>query len=261
MAGRIAGIIRERLGETFELSGLDLAPVAGVRSFVGDLADLDSIKPAFEGQEAVVHLGADARGEAPWTSVLSNNILGTHNVLEAAREAGVARVVFASSNHVVGYVPEREEPYKSVFDGRFGDVRHPFPLVAADRVRPCCFYAVGKAAGETLGSLYHDQYGISFIALRIGGVLMEEGWQRGSPGGLAMWLSHRDAAQLIQKSIDAPPSVGFAVVYGMSNNSLRIHEIETAEKLLGYRPEDDAGHELDPGRGPHVSQYDLAHPQ
>ena len=75
---------------------------------------------------------------------------------------------------------------------------------------------------------------------------MEDHWWRERGSGLAMWLSHRDAAQLVERSIDAPPSVGFAIVYGMSNNTLRVHEIESAERLLGYRPQDDAGVELHP---------------
>ena len=94
---------------------------------------------------------------------------------------------------------------------------------------------------------HHDQYGISFIALRIGGVLTEPDWHRRSHAGLAMLISHRDAAQLVERSIEAPSSVGYAVVYGMSNNALRIHDIESAEELLEYRPQDDAGTELLPG--------------
>ena len=79
---------------------------------------------------------------------------------------------------------------------------------------------------------------------------MEDGWWRERGSGLAMWLSHPDAAQLVERSIDAPPSVGYAIVYGMSNNTLRIHEIESAEKILGYRPQDDAGVELKPRSEP-----------
>lgn len=89
---------------------------------------------------------------------------------------------------------------------------------------------------------------------------MEEGWQRRSYPGLAMWLSHRDAAQLIERSIDAPQSVGYQIVYGMSGNSLRIHEIETARSVLGYRPQDDAGEELDSQAGPAETYYRRAHP-
>ena len=260
-AGRIGSIVRRFLGDKYELSGLDLVEVEGIKSHVGDLAELDAIRPAFGGVDTVVHLGADARGEAPWESVLRNNIAGTYNVMEASREAGVSRVIFATSNHVAGYHPEKEEPYKAVFEERFGDIRQPMDLLTTDLVRPCCYYGVGNALGEVLGSYYHDRHGISFIGLRIGGALEEEGWYRRSGAGLAMWLSHRDAAQLIERSIDAPPSVGYAIVYGMSNNTLRIHEIESAERILGYRPQDDAGVELDPKKGPPTPYYPQAHPE
>ena len=258
-AGRIGSVIRRFLGEKYELSSLDIVEVKGIESHVAGLAELDAIRPAFEGKDAVVHLGGDARGEAPFDSVLRNNILGTQNIFEAAREAGVGRVVFASTNHVVGYYPEKEEPYKAVFEGRFAEIRQPVRLLTTDLIRPCCHYGVGKALGEALGSYYHDRYGISCICLRIGGVLMEERWWQERGSGLAMWLSHRDAAQLIERSIDAPPSVGYSIVYGMSNNTLRIHEIESAERILGYRPQDDAGTELDPPKVPLEPYYETDH--
>ena len=260
LAGGVGSVVRKFLGEKYEMSALDLTPVEGVESHVADLSDLDAIRPAFVGQDVVVHLGADARGEAPWDSVLKNNIIGTYNVMEACREAGVARVVFASSNHVAGYVPEKQEPYNAIFEGRLGEVRWPFPLITTEATRPCCYYAVGKAFGESLGSFYHDRHGISFIALRIGGVLFEHEWYRKYKGGLSMWLSHRDAAQLIQRAIDAPASVGFSIVYGISGNTLRVHEIESAEKVLGYRPQDDAGVELDPGVVDDSPYLERAHP-
>ena len=258
-AGRIGGIVLRTLGSRYELSALDRSEVEGVPSLAADLADLDAISPAFEGQDAVVHLGAEPSGGAPWESVLPNNIVGTYNVMEACRLAGVRRVVFASTNHVVGYYPEKDDPYRAVFEGRLHDAPRPFPLLTAEQMRPDCLYGVSKAFGEALGSLYWDRYGISFIALRIGGLSMEEGWQRQSYPGLAMWLSHRDAAQLIERGIDAPDSVGFLVVYGISNNALRVHEIETAERVLGFRPRDDAGDAPDPGT-PTGAYYGRAHP-
>ncbi len=244
-AGRIGGIVRRFLSSKYELSALDRVAVEGIPSRIADLADLDAIRPSFEGQDAVVHLGADPSGGAAWDSVLPNNIVGAYNVMEACREAGVRRVVFASTNHVVGYYPEKDDPYRAVFEGRLDDAPKPFPLLTAERVRPDCLYGVSKAFGEALGSFYWDKYGISFVALRIGGVNMDEGWHRQSYPGLALWLSHRDAAQLIERSIDAPHSVGFLVAYGISNNTLRIHEIETGERSLGYKPQDDAGDTLD----------------
>ena len=258
-AGRIGGIVRRFLGSKYELSALDREAVEGVPSHVADLADLDAIRPVFTGQDAVVHLGAEPSGGTPWESVLPSNIVGAYNVMEACREAGVKRVVFASTNHVVGYYPEKDDPYRAVFEGRLDDASGPFPLLTAEQTRPDCLYGVSKAFGEVLGSLYWDKYGISFIALRIGAVSTDTEWYRQSYPSLAMWLSHRDAAQLIERSIDAPHSVGFLVVYGISNNTLRIHEIETAERVLGYRPQDDAGDALDPGADT-GAYYNRAHP-
>ena len=257
-AGTIGTVTRPRLLERFELSILDLKEVEGVETHVADIADLDAIRPAFEGKDVVVHLGGDPRGQAPWESVLGNNIVGVRNVLEASRLAGVGRVVFASTNHVVGFHPEKNESYKALFEGRFGDIRQPMELLTTEQTRPCCLYGVSKGFGELMGSFYHDRYGMSFIALRIGGVLWEEGWERRWPSGLAMLLSHRDAAQLLERSIDAPPSVGFAIVYGLSDNTMKVHELDSAKRLLGYRPQDDAGTELEPGLDV-PAYYEMAH--
>ena len=93
-----------------------------------------------------------------------------------------------------------------------------------------------------MGSYYHDQYGISVICLRIGWVMTPDDPTFSAPS-LSLWLSHRDAAQLIERSIDAPASVGFAIVHGMSKNSLRIWDIETARDTIGFDPQDGAGEE------------------
>ncbi len=73
-----------------------------------------------------------------------------------------------------------------------------------------------------------------------------------------MLLSHRDAAQLLERSIDAPPSVGFAIVYGLSDNTMKVHELDSANRLLGYCPQDDAGTELEPGLDV-PAYYEMAH--
>ena len=135
-AGTIGTVTRPRLLERFDLSILDLKEVEGVETHVADIADLDAIRPAFEGKDVVVHLGGDPRGQAPWESVLRNNIVGVRNVLEASRLAGVGRVVFASTNHVVGFHPEKDESYKALFEGRFGDIRQPMELLTTEQTRP-----------------------------------------------------------------------------------------------------------------------------
>ena len=240
MAGQIGGIIRRELGECYELSGIDRVDVEGTPTRVADIANLNDILSAFEGIEAVVHLGADPSPQASWESVLSSNIVGTRNVYEAARLSGVKRIVFASSNHAVGNYPLRQDPYKAIYDGRLGEVRRPFAPLTTDLLRPDSYYGVSKAFGESLGSYFHDEYGISVICLRIGWVMTPDD-PSFSPAALSLWLSHRDAAQLIQRSIDAPLSVGFAIVNGESDNTLSIWDIESTRRILGYVPEDGAG--------------------
>ena len=73
----------------YELNGIDRVDVDGTVLTVADIANLNDILPAFEGIEAVVHLGADPSPQASWESVLSSNIVGTRNVYEAARLSGV----------------------------------------------------------------------------------------------------------------------------------------------------------------------------
>src|SRR6185503_18118438 len=118
--GTIGAAVREHLAGQYELTFLTLTPQE-FPSHVADIADLEAIRPAFDGVDAVVHLAASADLEAPWEDVLHNNIVGTYNVFEAARQAGVERVVFASSNHTIGmyevdgapglYDPDDERSY------------------------------------------------------------------------------------------------------------------------------------------------------
>ncbi|MDE2688366.1 MAG: NAD(P)-dependent oxidoreductase [Chloroflexota bacterium] len=240
IAGQIGGIIRRELGERYDLSGIDQVDVESVPTMLADIAKLNDILPAFEGIDAVVHLGADPSPQASWESVLSSNILGTRNVYEAARLSGVKRIVFASSNHAVGNYPMRQDPYKAIYDGRLGEIRRPFDPLTPDLLRPDSYYGVSKAFGESLGSYFHDEYGISVICLRIGWVMTPDD-PTFAPSALSLWLSHRDAVQLIQKSIDAPQSVGFTVVNGESDNALSIWDIDTTRRVLGYEPQDGAG--------------------
>ena len=247
-AGQIGGIIRDKLGYRYDLVGLDKTDCGWRNAFIADLADLDAIRQAFEGADAVVHLGADPRPRADWESVLANNIVGTRNVYEAARIAGARRVVLASTNHVVGYYPLKDDPYKAIYDGRLGEVRRPFRMLDDRDSRPDGLYGVSKSFGESLGSYYHDEFGLSVISLRIGWVMTPDD-PRFHPAALSLWLSHRDAAQLIRKAVEAPPSVGCAVVYGMSRNALRIWDIESGERLIGFAPQDGAGEEWTPREG------------
>lgn len=246
--GQIGGIIRDKLGYRYDLVGLDRVDCGWPDSHVADISDFDAIRPAFEGVEAVVHLGADPSPLASWESTLSNNIVGTRNVYEAARQAGARRVILASTNHVIGYYPLKDDPYKAIYDGRLSEVRRPFRMLDHRDMRPDSFYGVSKAFGEVLGSFYHDEYGLSVICLRIGWVMTPDD-PTFHPAALSLWMSHRDTAQLVQKAVEAAPSVGFAIVHGMSDNDLKIWDISDGERLIDYKPEDGAGEEWTPREG------------
>lgn len=240
ISGRIGGLVRQHLGRRYELSGIDQKPVEGVPCTVADIADLAAITPAFEDIDTVLHLAANPSPRAPWESVLNDNIVGTRNVFEAARLAGVRRIVFASSHHAATYQVLKQEPHKAVFDGRITELRQPLQRLTTEVSRPTSYYGVSKTFGESLGSYFHDHYNLSVICLRIGWVMTPDDPTFSAPS-LSLWLSHRDAIQLIQKSIEASPSVGFAIVNAESDNTLGVYDLQSARTVLGYDPQDDGG--------------------
>jgi NAD+ dependent glucose-6-phosphate dehydrogenase len=238
--GRVGRAILEGVGDAHEWRLLDREPVrtdrlpdavADAERIVGDVTDEETVRAAVEGVEAVVHLAGDPRPEAPWESVLTNNVDGTQTVFAAAAEAGVDRVAFASSNHAVGAyeTPERTpDIYRADDDYRLDGTELP---------RPGNLYGVSKATGETLGRYYHDEHGLSVVCVRIGN-LTEGHPPRDYERGQAMWLSHRDCAHLFDRCIRA--DYGFEVVYGVSDNARRYYSIERAREVLGYDPQDDS---------------------
>ena len=183
-----------------------------------DIADFDQVARAVEGMDAVVHMAADPSTRATWDSVRANNIDGTYNLYEAARRAGVRKVVFASTNHVMGMYDR---------DGAW-------PIYADQPVRPDSLYGVSKAFGEALARHYADRFGMASICLRIG-------WFLERPRdeiGLWMWLSPRDCAQIVWRALESP--LPFGIFYAISANSRRHWDLTDAMQQLGYRPQDDA---------------------
>ena len=128
MSGLIGGVVRAELEGDHALSALNRSDVVGVQTWRADLVDLDAIRPAFEGQDVVVHLAAKSGEQFTWEEFRDTNVVGTYNVLEAAREAGVKRVVFASSGATVsGW--ESEEPYKAIVEARYDAVPDSWPVI------------------------------------------------------------------------------------------------------------------------------------
>lgn len=236
-AGLIGGVLQRGLAEDYELSGLDAARRRGSRR--SDMTKLGSVLEAFARQDVVVDLAANPSPEADWRAVHGNNLVATHNAFEASRRAGVRRVIFASSNHVTGLY-ERDHPYSAIVAGEYeGLDPGEIPMLGADaEIRPDGLYGVGKAFGEALGRLYAEEHGLSVICLRIGTVNAADRPSR--PRHFATLLTHADLVRLVRSAIEAPDSVRFAVVYGVSNNTWRFWDLDDARETLGYVPEDDA---------------------
>jgi uronate dehydrogenase len=202
-----------------EARGIDLvrpdAPWAD-RVAVADLGtDDDALDHVLAGTDSVVHLAAIA-GESDFAAALDSHVRLTHRVLDGARRLDVGRVVYASSNHVVGFTPRAEHVPTDV------------------RLRPDTLYGFGKAAAEALCSLYHDRHGLDVACLRIGAFRPRPSTRR----ELSVWLSPGDAVRLVNACLRAP-DLGFAVVYGISDNRRAWWDLEPG-RAIGYHPVDDA---------------------
>jgi NAD+ dependent glucose-6-phosphate dehydrogenase len=238
--GRVGQAILNGIGDAHEWRLLDREPLssdrlpAGVDEddvIVADVTDDEAMAEAIAGVGAVVHLAGDPRPEAPWNSVLDNNIDGTQTVFEAAVEAGVEKVAFASSNHAVSaYETDERTPemYRTDDD---------YLLDGTELPRPGNLYGVSKAAGETLGRYYHDAEDLSVVCVRIGN-LTEGHPPRNYERGQAMWLSYRDCAHLFDRCIRA--DYDYEIVYGISDNDRKYYSIDRAKAALGYDPQDNS---------------------
>jgi len=237
-AGLVGGIVCNVLSDDYVVHGLDVARGDHVE-WRRDMTKLRRIERAFDGMTTVVDLAANPNPSASWSEVRKNNLPATLNTLEAARRRGVERVVFASSNHVVGMY-EQDQPYASVVAGSYDGLDPAtFPRLGIDApIRPDGPYGVGKAFGEAAGRYYADAHGISVVCLRIGSVRSED--RPTTPREFATLLTHRDLGDLVRRCLRAPLSVVFDIFYGVSANTWRLWDIEHARRTIGYAPQDDA---------------------
>lgn len=188
----------------------------GEEIVLGDLADLDRLTEAAADVDVIVHFGGVA-DEASYEDIRTANIDGTYHVYEAARRAGVQRVIYASSNHIVGFHPASEV------------------LDESAALRPDTYYGVSKAFGEAIASLYWDKWGVESVLLRIGTCRPAPEDRR----QLALWLSWPDAVELVRSAIESGP-VGCQVVYGTSANTERWWNADAGWAAIGYVPKDNA---------------------
>ncbi len=218
----------------WQLRGFDQQPASGpIEQVAGDITDPRALDRAMAGVRAVVHLAGQST-EAPWPVIREANIEGCYQVFEAARRAGVRRVVYASSNHAVGFTPRQQGGASSPAADTPALAADPPPLAADTPVRPDTLYGVSKAFGEALGRYYVDRYDMQVACLRIGT------FDDAPPDARAMatWLSPQDCARLVDACLRTD-RLGFALVWGVSANRDRWWSLD-AGHALGYQPLDDA---------------------
>ncbi len=238
MSGLIGRALRSLLEGRYDLRALNRGAVEGVPCHRADIADLESIAPAFEGVDTVVHLAADATSpNPPWDSVLRNNVTGTYNVYEAARRAKVKRVVFASSGATVSGI-EKDKPYSDLVAGRYEGLASWPMLTHLSPVRPAALYGVSKVWGEALGRQFADTQGLSVICVRIGRVHAED--RPMSPRDFSVWCSQRDIVRLLERCVEAPEALRYDIFFGTSRNKWGYRDLEHPRAVLGWQPVDVA---------------------
>jgi len=216
-AGSIGAHLRAAFAGRYRLRLSDLRAIdtlaAGETFAPADCASLEDMLRITAGVDAIVHLGGFSV-EGPWETILQSNIIGVYNLYEAARRNGVRRVVFATSNHAIGFFRRTDRIDHTVYP------------------KPDSRYGLSKVFGEQVASLYADKYGVQSLCIRIGNVNERPVDVR----RLAIWVSPRDLAQLVAIGIEHP-DIRFEIVYGMSDNARGWWDNANAHRL-GYRPAD-----------------------
>jgi uronate dehydrogenase len=227
-AGRIGqAVVRELRAHGHRVRGFDLAPTPGADdAVVASITDGMAVTRAVQGAETLVHLAATPDDDDFFTKLLPNNIVGVYHVLEAARLAGVRRVVLASSGQVVWW---------QRFTG-------PLPIAADVPPTPRGWYAATKLFQEAAGRAFADGHGLSVIAARLGwcprdrshvAELSRTDW------GPDVYLSPGDAGRFFACAVEASADVRFAVVYACSRPVRQtFYDLDVARRLLGYEPRD-----------------------
>jgi nucleoside-diphosphate-sugar epimerase len=207
--------------------GFDRVPTPGIAdALVGDLTDGAAVRRAARGAAALIHLAATPDDDDFLTQLLPNNIVGVYHVMEAAREAGVRRVVLASSGQVVWW---------QRFTG-------PFPIGTDVPPTPRGWYAATKVFQEAAGRAYAEAHGLSVIAARLGWCPrnrdhVEE--LRRTDWGPDVYLSPADAGRFFARAVEAAADIRFAVVYALSRPVRNeVYDARPARDLLGYEARD-----------------------
>ncbi|TBL75164.1 NAD-dependent epimerase/dehydratase family protein [Paenibacillus thalictri] len=201
----------------YEVIGTDIQPDPSLGIEMMDVTDFESCLHWMKGVDTVIHM-AYRMNHPSLADAFQVNYLGTHHIYEAAKECGVGRVIFGSSNHTVGrYLTDETVDADSLY-------------------RPSNLYGLSKCHGELMGRLYSDKCGISSINVRIGTFF---GVPPKSERHLKTWISRRDLVQLMKCCVEADAQLKFLTLFGISNNRDKYWDIAYLKELIGYNPQDD----------------------
>ncbi len=218
--GGLGRAMRKRLAPMAEMLRLsdivDLGEAApGEELVTCDLGDADAVHRLVEGCDAILHLGGIST-EDKFSKIMNANLLGLFNLYEAARAHGQPRILFASSNHTVGFYRQDEHL----------DVNAP--------MKPDGLYGVSKCFGEALARMYFEKFGQETAIVRIGSCMEKPTNYR----MLSTWMSYDDFAGMIGCVFRAP-LLGCPVIWGVSDNDSRWWD-NSAASFIGWRPKDNA---------------------
>jgi nucleoside-diphosphate-sugar epimerase len=238
-AGVLGVKLANHLSGRSELVLLDRLAGPGIQ--VADLSVWsESWVRLFEGAAAVVHLAGNPVADSKWPELVGPNLDAMLNVYEAAAKHGVKRVIFASSNHVMGGY--RDEPGVSITESLPPKPGVRYTTDGEDRFSGA--YGATKLVGERVGRHFAETRGLEVIAVRIGwvwkGINLPEELPTGRPEWFRqMWLSDRDFLHLMDRCLVAELPERFLVVNGMSANTGMRWDLTGARDAIGYLPRDD----------------------
>ena len=214
-AGSVGSTVARGLKDRHVLRGLDVAPMPELQdAVVGDISDFDTVLNACAGCEAIIHLAGNASGETPWAEILKNNIVGTYNVFEAARQSGARRIAFASRSGMFSPYPK--------------NIRRTVDLPP----RPESYYSCSKVFAESLGYMYAARFDMGVVAVRIGNFKRD----RLNPTHPHN-LSPADVIRVFEQAI-THPGVKYEVVFGVSDSNWPLYDLDHGRRAIGYEPRD-----------------------
>ena len=233
--GTIGSVLRKGLSKKYKIISFTLQ-TQDFESVQIDLSNNNEIKGKFEGLDALIHLAADPRPEATWETIKKNNIEATFNVYNEVKNAGIKKIIFASTNHT-----QHGDTLLSTPETL--DLKKNKILSLENNTNPDSLYAVSKLFGEDLGKYFSEQHKIKFIGLRIGWIVKGDDptIMCGTPSEdylRSMYLSHRDCIQVFERALES--SRNYLIAYAISNNSRKVFDLKETSRTLDFYPADDS---------------------